>query len=183
MKQARSKLIGPTAVLLLIPISLLINVSFATVAASLTLVVLAHVLLTVDGLREWRKRRARPDRFADPWWTVSRLVVLMACPGLGWLVLWLGRFLPNNTAIIVYGVVLLIVVPALALVTLGARLRRYRERREAFRENAPRIFIGPYGPKRVGDGAEEPPEALQTWEALPTPESLIDESTRQENRN
>ncbi len=183
MKQARSKLIGPTAVLLLIPISLLINVSFATVAAALTLIVLAHVLLTVDGLREWHKRRARPDRYADPWWTVSRLVVLMACPGLGWLVLRLGRSLPNRMAIITYGVVLLIVVPAWALFTFTARLRRYRQRREAFRENAPKIFIGPYGPRRVGDGAEEPSEALQTWEALPAPGSHTEESNTRQNRN
>ncbi len=143
------KLIGPGIILFLVPISLLINLALfhggalhpsISVNALTPLVVILHVILTVDAAREWQRRRTQPDRPVRTAWLVNRFLVLICCPGLGWTLMHTLRLLPGGPTKMVAGTIILL-IPVLGLVIFALELRRYIARRRVFAESAPRLHL------------------------------------------
>lgn len=170
--------LGPAGILALTPLSLLLSFAIVPVSAVTPLVVILHVIVLFDAAREWRKRRTRPERRPDPLWLVSRFLVLVCCPGLGWLVLQSVRMSPDGTGRVLVGLAFL-GLPAAGLVMFAFRLYRYIQNRRAFAETAPRIHIDLTGWGRAFDAdadggphSDDRPERLSApAKALPAIES------------
>lgn len=134
------RLIGPAGILFLVPISLLVTLAVVQVNAMTPLIAIVHAVVTVDAFKEWWRRRAHPEKQYDGLWFLSRLLLLICCSGLGWLLIHALRRIPGDRGRLLLGTYLL-GLPLSALVIFFYRLRQYRRKRREFAETAPRIHI------------------------------------------